>query len=87
MVARRAPRDGNSNQEPDRSAHLKAVPVEEISGIVQPLNARFIDGQMVGALEIAKDVTYVQRLSEKILDLHEHISQRKKTRNERRVSK
>lgn len=41
----------------------------------QPL---FIDGQMVGALEIAKDVTYVQRLSEKILDLHEHISQRKK---------
>ena len=50
----------------------------------QPL---FIDGQMVGALEIAKDVTYVQRLSEKILDLHEHISQRKKTRNERRVSK
>ncbi|UQZ90308.1 sigma-54-dependent Fis family transcriptional regulator [Deltaproteobacteria bacterium Smac51] len=41
----------------------------------QPLT---LGGRMVGAMEIATDITYIQRLTEKIMDLHEN-SKRKRS--------
>ena len=46
----------------------------------QPL---VVDGQMIGAIEMATDVTYIQLLSEKIMDLHEASKRKSLPRRER----
>jgi len=38
----------------------------------------FINGKLVGALEVAKDITFIQTLAEKIADLHQNLSARQK---------
>ena len=57
--------------------NLKQTYINSNGRTVTTINSNqpvFIDGVMVAALEIAKDVTYIEALADKMLELREHLS-------------
>lgn len=60
----------------------RGLPVVTVNR-TQPL---LLEGEMIGAIEVATDVTQIQLLSEKIMDLHEASSRKSQPRRERSCS-